>query len=959
MKESVSTKARVTASEILAIALFAIIGAALFSVPGTITRRNLQQRENQEKDLGRNIRTEKEESPKERQKYSLERYQYLFRMLRDPKTGKIPDNVRARELAYAHLIDQENRFLTPNRSIAAASGFSYSQAGPYDIGGRTRALGITMNSSNQPDIYIAGGVSGGIWKSTDAGATWQLKTSPGQSMSVTSLAQDPVNPNVWYYCGGEFVGNSTSIEGAPYRGSGVFKSTDNGDTWNVLPITQIQDQASYHSVFQYCSKIVVSPTTESLFICSNAGIILRSTDGGNSFQKVLGGINNHYFTNIAVASNGTLIAALSEYGYQSSAQSPPGIYLSTDDGNTWNNITPASFPLTYERTVLAFAPSDPTVAYSLTYTGSKVNGHDDMRFFKYTISGSTATSEDRSSNLPEFGGSVGDFNQGDYNMVVAVKPDDPNFVLLGSTNLYRSFDGFSTPANDKSKNWIGGYSTKNDISTYPGNHPDQHIIAFVPDNPNELVDGHDGGLSFTSDITKQGTGDAVTWTSLNNKYITSQFYTIAMSDSSNDTRLLGGTQDNGSPYFRASSATSTISSDISSGDGGDAYLGKNFAYASTQNGSVVRYLYTSSGDVAQIGQTDVDPQNAKNQLFITPYTVDPNSENVMYYAAGSLLWRNANISSGTPRNFWEEVPVLNAVDTVKNITALAVTRELPTHTLYMGVSGGNQDSAKVYRLDNAPMATTASDISSPDFPVGGYISDIAVNPKNGNEFIVVFSNYNVSSLFYTDNGGQSYSQVQGNLQGNLNNNNEYIGPSVRSAAIVNTGDGKYFFAGTSVGLYMTTALSDTATKWVKQAPDIIGDAVVSSLYSRPADGWVAVGTHGRGVFLGKPEVAPSGGSNPGTTLPSEVSLQQNYPNPFNPSTKIPFKLGQQARVTLQIYDLTGRLVSTLIDNASYYAGEYDVLFQPYQLASGTYFYRLTAVTKDKRLTQVRKMVYIR
>jgi hypothetical protein len=223
----------------------------------------------------------------------------------------------------------------------------------------------------------------------------------------------------------------------------------------------------------------------------------------------------------------------------------------------------------------------------------------------------------------------------------------------------------------------------------------------------------------------------------------------------------------------------------------------------------------------------------------------------------------------------------------------------------------------------------------------------------------VFSNYNVSSLFYTDNGGQSYSQVQGNLQGSLNNNNEYIGPSIRSAAIVNTGDGKYFFAGTSVGLYMTTALSDTSTKWVKQAPNVIGDAVVSSLYSRPADGWMAVGTHGRGVFLGKPEVAPSGGSNPGTTLPSEVSLQQNYPNPFNPSTKIPFKLGQEARVTIQIYDLTGRLVSTLIDNASYYAGEYDVLFQPFRLASGTYFYRLTAVTKDKRLTRVRKMVYIR
>ncbi len=944
-------------TEILVVALILVIGGLLVSLPVSNTNYEHIEKELQER--------EHEESPADRQKYRAERYEYIFKMLRDPKTGKIPDNVRARELAYAKYIDQQDSHIGLSRSTAAASGFSYSVAGPYDVGGRTRALGITLGSNNLPNTYIAGGVSGGVWKSTNFGTTWTLTTSPDQSMSVTSLAQDPVNKNVWYYCGGEFVGNSATTDGAPYRGGGVYKSTDNGDSWNVLASTAVSDQISYHSIYQYCSNVIVSPTTEAIFVCSNAGVIMRSTDGGATFQQVLGGINEHYFTNIAVASNGTLIAALSEYhpSSQTVTNQAPGIYLSTDDGDTWHDITPKTspntFPSSFQRTVLTFAPSDPTVAYSFTYTGSKVNGHDDMRFFKYTISGTSATAVDRSANLPEFGGNVGDFAQGDYNMLVAVKPDNPDFVLIGSTNLYRSFDGFASAATDKSLNWIGGYSNQNDISSYPGNHPDQHVIAFSPGYPNRVVNGHDGGLSLTTDITQQQqAGNAVKWSSLNNGYYTTQFYALTMRNTKSDTRMLGGAQDNGSPFFRASSTTTAVSSDVSTGDGGYTYMGTNYAYASTQNGSIVRYAYSPSGDISQSGRIDVDPVSAKNQLFITPYTVDPNSEGYMYYTAGNSLWRNTDLESSAPRNNWGSGPVFSIPDTTLNITAVTASFK-PSHVLYMGASGGNQDTARVYRMDNSTTATTATDVSSRAFPVGGYISDIAVNPKNANEFIVVFSNYNVSSLYYTNNGGQSYSQIQGNLQGALNGSQQYIGPSIRSAAIVNTGDGKYFLAGTSVGLYVATTLSGSTTQWTKQASGMIGDAIVSAMYARPADGWVAIGTHGRGAFLGKPNSPLPVESSPVADVPTQFSLNQNYPNPFNPSTNIPFKLDHAARVTLRVYDLTGRLVATLMDNAYHNAGQYDVRFRANQLASGTYFYRLTAITKANQLTQTRKMTLIR
>ncbi len=903
---------------------------------------------------------EHEEHKENARKSGAERYSYIFHMLRDPKTGKIPDNARSRELSYAHMIDRENRGSKSSSTVAAATGFSWSQVGPYDVGGRTRALAVDIKD---PGTYLAGAVSGGVWKSTDFGADWTLTTSSDQSMSVTYLAQDPVNTNIWYYCGGEYAGNTASTTGAPYMGAGIFKSTDNGDSWSVIPSTQVTDETSWNSPFQLCSKIVVSPTTESVFVCTNAGVIMRMKKGETSFKTILGGLNEHYFTSIAVASNGTLMAALSEFHYSGQPQnSDPGIYLSTDDGDTWTNITPKPFPISYERTVLDFAPSDPDIAYSFTYTGKEKDGHDDMRFFKYTVSGDSASAVDRSANLPDFGGKAGSFHQGNYNMLIAVKPDDPDFVLIGSTNLYRSFDGFATPADNLRKNWIGGYSTQNNYESYPGHHPDQHVIAFTPGHPDIVLSGHDGGISETRDITQTSgtTNDVVDWQSLDNKYLTTQFYAVTMRNVKGDTRILGGTQDNGSPFFEAGSDLNSVSVDISSGDGGDAYLGAKYAYASVQNGTVIRYNYSRSGQINLGSQREVQPVEATSPLFINPYAVDPGNENVMLYPSGDSLWRNTKMESSDPGSSWQLVTKVKG-PTGENFTAVSISQE-PEHIAYLGTSGGDSDNPHVYRMDNAATSADAADISSSAFPTGGYITDIAVNPRDANEFIVVFSNYNVPSLFYSDDGGKTYSQIEGNLQGQLEPaSGDYLGPSVRSAAITYTGDGKYFLAGTSTGLYMTTKLAGDNTQWVKQASgkDMIGETVVDYLYARPVDGWIAVGTHGRGVFLGRPNTPLAIEKNPAAEVPVRFNLEQNYPNPFNPSTNIPFELHQPARVTLRVYDITGRLVSTLLDDEYRGAGQYSIRFAAYQLASGTYFYRLKALTKDGRFVRTRKMTLLR
>ncbi|HKJ34490.1 MAG TPA: T9SS type A sorting domain-containing protein [Balneolales bacterium] len=908
------------------------------------------------------------ETEQGREKDNKGRAEYYFRMLRDPATNSIPRNVREKELAYANHLEQLERFHSRYSSPTTASVtnvYNWSQAGPYNIGGRTRALAIDINNSNH---IVAGGVSGGIWESYDNGQTWSLRNTPDQNLSVSYVAQNPVNPQVWYYCSGEYVGNSASgAEGfAPYRGTGIFKSTDNGDSWSVLPSTSAKADTAYYSPFQYASRIAVSPTTGTLFVaCYNFGI-LRSTDGGQTFSYTLGKVNDHTFIGLAVNKNGDILASMSSYGFNNPPKTKPGIYLSTDDGQTWKNVTPSGFPTNYQRTVMAFAPSKPSVAYTLTYDGSTSNKQSKVTFYKLTFKGDSLYSADnRSSNIPDYGGSVGQFNvQNNYNMAVSVKPDNPDFVILGATNLYRSNNGFASKPN-KDYGWIGGYDPANNISKYPNQHPDQHITVFDPKNPKHVWTGHDGGVSYTSDITTTSTiGDPVTWTDKNNGYIVSQFYTIAMNKNAGDNRLLGGAQDNGSPFFMASTNTSTSSTDVSSGDGGFAYLGKNYAYTEVQDGDVSRHAYDAYGKLTRYTTiTDVTPPNAGNQLRITPYVIDPNAENIMYYLAGDSLWRNNNVDGINPTNSWNYFSKLTPPSQYL-LTSLNISHN-PTHILYVGASSINVQNNKVigmpiiYRINHSDSASTVLNRGSSNFPDGGYISDIALNPTDANKIMVVFSNYNIPSIYYSSDGGQTYTNVEGNLSGG----NTGTGPSVRSATILPTKNDIYYIVGTSTGVYMTDSLNGTNTQWMKQANSQVGDAVVDQIRSRTSDGRVAAGTHGRGVFIGK--LNNSGSALPTKNpvpLPKNFKLAQNYPNPFNPSTSISYSLPVTSKITLSIYNIMGQKVEQLISGATKNSGVHIVTFNASDLASGTYFYRITAVPQTGNsgtFTETKKMVLMK
>ena len=390
---------------------------------------------------------------------------------RDPVTNQIPRGIRQRELAFAESIPAVEQ-IRLMRGIGQRE-MEWIERGPYNVGGRTRALAI--DASNESTI-LAGGVSGGMWRSTDSGANWTKTTKPEQLHSVTTIAQDPRSSrtDTWYYGTGEYLGNSASADGGSYSGDGIFKSTDGGLTWSALSATVSNTPQVFDSFFDYIWRIRVSPVNGYVFAATYSRIY-RSKDSGSSWGVSLAPSDAYAsYADLAVSSAGVLYAALS------SGTNKSGVYRSADSGDSWTDITPTGFPSSYNRLVIALAPSDESILYLLGDLGGE--GPANHILWKYVYasgdgSGTGGTWTDLSANIPTYGGAVGDFDsQYGYDLVVEVKPDDDKTVYIGGTNLYMSTNGF---ADSSATSWIGGYDTDNDISQYENHHPDQHSLVFL------------------------------------------------------------------------------------------------------------------------------------------------------------------------------------------------------------------------------------------------------------------------------------------------------------------------------------------------------------------------------------------------------------------------------------------------------------------------------------------------
>lgn len=885
---------------------------------------------------------EGDENPEARAKWEWMR-------LRDPATGEIPPNVRARELAWAATMPRREDAVLAKKSDVPDYG--WSRRGPFNIGGRTRALALDVTGE---DTLLAGGVSGGMWRSSNGGASWTETTLPGQLHSVTSLAQDtrPGKTATWYFSTGEILGPSATGGGNSfYSGNGIYKSTNNGRSWDSLKITT--STPLFNNFFDVNHRVAIDPsntTQDELYVARYGGIV-RSTNGGVNWSPSIGDNNKvSVLTDVAVTSTGIVYATLDSSGGKR------GIWRSTD-GIAWTNITPQGWPSHYNRIVIGVAPSNENVVYFLAETPG--SGHPGLNFqgdtnwaslWKYTyLSGDGAAAggawENRSANLPSFGGSFGDFNpQYSYDLHITVRPDNENAVYIGGTNLYRSDNGFATPVSF----WIGGYRDVSLDSTvrleleYPNHHPDQHIMIFSKKDPKVGFTGSDGGVHKTLDATAA----QVSWIPLNNGYYTSQFYTLAIDHATpGDNMIIGGLQDNGT--WMTNGAGETVHWDsVGSGDGAYCAVadGKSSVYVAKQEGKAYRVLLDHDGKLGT--NTRIDPLGGKNYLFISPYALDPSNTDVMYFAAGYELWRNTDLkgiplgSTSRATVNWSSIKSAHLNDSFE-ISALGVSKASPSHRLFFGTVNG-----RVYRIDNADGGEPATvNVTGSTFPKNAYVSCIAVDPEDGNKAVVVFSNYSVQSLFYTADAGVTWTEVGGNLE-----TGTAVGPSCRWFSFLHRPNGTIFLVGTSTGLYSANELKGRYTYWLQEGISTIGTVVVDMIDTRQSDGLVAVATHGGGVFSSTIGTAGVEGDEMKNDI-GAIMLYQNVPNPVEGRTTIRYSIegsgtNVTAAVKLAVYDMTGNEVVRLVDrNES--GGDHEVLFdtrdgEKKRIPAGTYLLRLQA-----------------
>ena len=780
-------------------------------------------------------------SPFFQERYPIDNAQarenYNYNRLIDPNTGDIPSQIKEKEMAFAlSKVSSQQPLTFGVGGIPFAPGEQTSNwvnRGPFNVGGRTRALAIDMANESR---ILAGGVSGGMWLSQDGGTTWSKTTGSNELQSVTAIAQDPIITSTWYYTTGENTGNSAGGSGAFFVGDGVYKSTDNGASWTKLPNPSGEGSPESLNLFDLIHGIVVDPTNSDVYV-AGFGSIRRSTDGTN-FNIVLdgnAGNTGESFTDIVVTSTGVFYATLE------STTDMPGIWRSPDGSmGNWTDITPVGFPNSFNRTVIAIDPSDVNLVYFLSETpGSNPLGHD---FWKYTDDGmGTGTWEDRSDNLPDFGGSVGDLDsQGGYDLLLKVHPAQPNTIFVCGTNIYRSTDGFSTKNNT---DWIGGYSPVNNVSLYTNHHPDQHSMVFYPSDADKVLSGHDGGISMTNDIrASSGATEQVIWTSLNNGYLTTQVYALSIGP---DDQLMAGFQDNSTFFTNNNSSTNPWSNQLS-GDG--AYNAFNndgtLRYVSAQSGFVFRLEYPDADSETAIGGDEITPSGSSGYLFIPPFELDPNDDQRMYLAAGTSIWRNDDLPNATTTNGWTELPNLSG----SAISALAVSTN-PPDILYIGTTSG-----EIYKLEDPHTSSPdITDIFSGQGLPGGNVSSVDVDPFNFNDILVGFSNYSIPSVFHSIDGGASWTDVSGDLEENPNGSGS--GPSVRW--VTRVGNNDRYFAGTSTGLYSTNTLSGTSTVWTQEDPTQIGNVVVDQVRARE-DGLVVIGTHGNGLYSAQFEISQPG-----------------------------------------------------------------------------------------------------
>ena len=690
--------------------------------------------------------------------------------------------------------------------------------GPGGMSGRVTAIDAVHSN---PDIMYVGTASGGLWKSTSGGITWNPIFDDQITASIGAVAIQQSNPSVIWVGTGE--GNPrNSLNG----GYGIFKSLDGGKSWTAMGLEKTR----------HIHRVIIDPTNPDIVYAAAIGSpwgehpergVFKTTDGGKTWNKVLFANNKTGAADLVMdpTNPNKLIAAMWEHKrdpwFFNSGGEGSGLHITHDGGNTWKKVTDKDgFPKgDLGRIGVAIAPNKPNIIYALVE--AKKNA-----LYK---------SEDGGFNWKKINDKNDIGNRPFYYSEIYVDPQNENRVYSIYTYVNVSEDG--------GKNFtqlMPAYGVDNGV------HPDHHAWWIHPKNGNFMIDGNDGGMNITKDGGKS-------WRFIGNLPV-AQFYHINV-DNEIPYNVYGGMQDNGSwrgPAYvwRSQGIRNSYWQEISFGDGFDVVPDKDdsrFGWSMSQQGFVSRYDW-QTGNNYSVRPTHPDPDVQLRFNWNSAINIDPFDNSTIYFGSQFVhkstdkgeTWTviSPDLTTNDPEKQKQSESgglTMDATGAENHTTILVIDPSpLERHMLWVGT-----DDGKVHYTTNG--GDSWNDVTSniKGLPAGSWITQIKASNKNKGEALLVANDYrrfNYTPYAYrTTDYGKTWQRIV-----DANDAESYALCIVEDPVEKNL-----LFLGTDDGLYISFDAGNKWTKWTNGFPTVS----VKDLVIQPREHDLVIGTFGRAAWV--------------------------------------------------------------------------------------------------------------
>lgn len=695
------------------------------------------------------------------------------------------------------------------------AGLELRGIGPALMAGRI--ADVAIDPTDRSTWYVATG-SGGVWKTENAGTTWEPIFDRYGSYSIGTITLDPKDPRVVWLGTGEKNGQRS----VGY-GDGVYRSVDGGKSWRHVGLEKSE----------HIARIVVDPRDpEVVYVAAQGPLwaaggdrgLYKTTDGGRSWKRVLHISENTGITEVVLDPRDPDVVYAAAYqrrrhvGIQIAGGPEGGIYKSSDGGRSWKKLTDGLPGGDLGRIGLAVSPIRPDVVYALVAASGKNSG-----FFR---------SADRGESWVK---------QSDYIVV------DPQYYMELFPDPHR-FDRVYAVDVRVHVTEDGGKSFGELETDFV--HVDFHEVVFDPADPDYLMVGNDGGLYESWDRGKS-------WKFIDNLPI-AQFYRVEVDDAAPFYNVYGGAQDNGTLMgpSRTPTVHGILNRDWISIGGGDGMQPRvdpadpDVVYAQAQYGALVRNDLRT-GKAVPIKPREKEGEDSLRWYWSAPLVVSPHAPKRLYFAANRLFRSDDRGDSWVPvspeltREIDRDTLLVmgrrwspDAVWKHKFTSPLGTITALDESPLVEGLLYVGTDDGLIQVSEDGGRSWRASE-RFPGVPALTYVADVLASRHDASTVYAVFNNYQQGDfrpyILRSTDRGRSWRSVAGDLPDR----------HVAWTIVEDHEAAELLFAGTEFGLFVTL---DGGRRWVQLRGGLPTIAVRDLAIQRRESDLVA-GTFGRGVFI--------------------------------------------------------------------------------------------------------------